>query len=346
VVRDNYGDERPCTLDADELDVLAKGARLLGELLPLLSRSALSHAHLVTVFPEVGAWASRLSSSEFRISGTVFLSRRLLSNPWRVAEHLFHEALHQQIYDFRAGHSVLIPNFVREDAPTVHSLWNRPDSARGNYWDIHRALAALHVYVHLALLASAAEQGASQLVDEYGPVTLTGRRTSLARAHYLAEQIRELGWQELGPAGRQFLDWFSSVLELLDSSPPAPGAYVHLLLDRYWREARDIRSLPGDAGRRAELPGLLSKLTDEEVGRTRRVLDAMGEDVARFNEDVAAYSGQDPLTRFASVRTLIANTILNAAPRSFILSESKAPDEMVKQMVEQSSAILQPLFAN
>lgn len=81
IVRENNYEEELCTPEADELVVLAKGAQLLNELLPLTSSSSLSHTHLIAVFPRVGLWATRMSSSEFRVSGTIFLSRRLLSNP-------------------------------------------------------------------------------------------------------------------------------------------------------------------------------------------------------------------------------------------------------------------------
>jgi hypothetical protein len=269
----------------------------------------------------------------------------LLSNPWLVAEHVFHESLHQQLYDFRQGHSLLVPNFVREGAPLIHSLWNRPDSARGNYWDVHRALAAFHVYFHLALLCTIAERRASELEAEYGPVRLVGRRTALVRAHYLNEQIRALCWQELGEAGKRFMDWFSSILELLDPSPPAQGSYVHLLLDRYWREAREIESLSNNAEQPSDLPNQLMTLIEDEVKSARCTLTELNEELDQFNEALASFSNEKPATQFMSVRTLIAKTILDASPPSYRLSESKRPDEMVRQMVENSSEVLQPLLA-
>src|SRR5215217_353355 len=343
ILQIDYGEERPCTPDADEVAMLQRGARLLSLLLPQSCRSALSHAHLAAVFPEIGAWRTRLSSSEFRISGTVFLSRRLLTNPWRAAEHLYHEALHQQYYDIRAGHLLLQSGFARQGAPLIHSLWNRPDATRNSYWDIHRAVAAFHVYVHLALLCTAAEQNVP-VQNEFGPVQMVGRRTALVRAHYLGEQIRKVAWEELGPAGKRFVDWFESVLELLDPSPPAPGADVHLLLDRYWGEARAVRSLPTE-----QLPQARDRLTTlalagDEVQRTRRILAAMSENTSSFDEAMAGLSKRDPIEYFVSVRWLIANTILTASPENFRLSESGIPDGLVRQMVEDSSEVLRPLL--
>jgi hypothetical protein len=168
VVEENY-QGLPCSLTAEEVSNVRRGVDLLTALLPLSSESALSHTHLLAVFAPTGSWSSRSSSSEYRISGTIFLSRRLLSSPWWVAEYLFHETLHQQLYDFRQGHSLLEPDFERDGAPTILSPWNVPGiSNRDNYWDVHRSLAAFHVYVHLALLAIAAEQRAQELEPIYG----------------------------------------------------------------------------------------------------------------------------------------------------------------------------------
>jgi hypothetical protein len=338
---DYGGGERPCTPDANEIAMLEKAARLLSLLLPESSRSALSHAHLVAVFSQAGAWRTRLSSSEFRISGTIFLSRRLLTNPWTAAEHLYHEALHQQFYDFRAGHLLLQSAFAREDAPLIHSPWNRPVASRNSYWDVHRALAAFHVYAHLALLCTAAEQDLS-VQNEFGPMQMVGRRTALVRAHYLGEQIRKVASEELGPAGQRFVDWFGLVLELLDSSPPAAGADAHLLLDRYWRESTEIRLLPVE--HYPEARDRLTILAEDEVRRTRQVLAAMSENTSSFDEAIAGLSKDDPGEYFASVRSLIATTILTASPENFRLSESGIPEGLVRQMVEDSSEVLRPLL--
>jgi hypothetical protein len=341
IVEQNYGDMRPCTPNADELHMLGRGVELLARLLPRSSCSALGHTHLTFVFAPHGSWATTMSSSEFKISGTIFLNRNLLSNPWIVAEHLYHESLHQQIYDIRAGHLLLNPDFARPGAPLIHSPWNRPDSSLRNYWDVHRALAAFHVYVHLSLLASLAEQRAAEL-EEYGPVMMMGRRTSLVRAHYLAEQLRACCWDELGPAGKQLVEWFTSILEPLDAAPPARGAYVHLLLDRYWREATGVAAEDGEGP--PALASRLAVLLEEEVARTRSVLRLMNVPTEAFDRALRSCSGQDAATRFLSVRTLIAETILTICPESFRLSESMEPDEVVKHMVEDSSEVLNRLL--
>jgi hypothetical protein len=201
------------------------------------------------------------------------------------------------------------------------------------------------VYVLLALLCAAAEQRASELEKKYGPIMMVGRRTALARAHYLNEQIRALCWNELGEAGRRFMDWFTSVLEILDPSPPAQGAYIHLLLDRYWREAKEIESLLHNDEQHPDLPDQLLTMIDDEVKIARFALAELNEDLNQFNNVLSSFSKEKSVTKFLSVRTLIAQTILNASPSSYVLAESRVPDEMVRQMVENSSKMLQTLLS-
>ena len=341
LLQDEFGGVRPCSPDEGEMATLIKGVRLLKQLLPRSSGSALSHTHIVAIFPSAGLWRTRMSSSDFRLSGTVFLGRRVVGNPWLVAEHLYHEALHQQFYDFRAGHLLLKPDFVRKDAPLIHSPWSRPDVTRNSYWDVHRALAAFHVYVHLALLCVAVEQNAA-LTDEFGPVVMVGPRTAVARAHYLSEQIRKVAWDELGPAGQKFLEWFEAILDILNPSPPAPGADVHLLLDRYWHEATHLRTLAGDRYESAK--GLMLALAEDEAQSARDVLAAIDHDMSAFDQAMVELSRQEPNERFISARWLIARTILEATPDDYRLSKSGIADGLVRQMVERSSKALQPVL--
>ncbi|MDD5581033.1 MAG: hypothetical protein PHY16_17400 [Methylobacter sp.] len=192
-----------------------------------------------------------------------------------------------------------------------------------------RALAAFHVYVHLALLAIVAEQRAPSLEDSYGPIRMVGSRTALARAHYLGEQLRALCWQELGQAGKQFVDWFSSILEVLDPTPPVPGSRIHLLFDHYWRAAREVGNFPSTA-ERPDIRDLLRTLTRDEVESARTVLTTMNEDHRQFDDSLASYASDDPVTQFVSARLLIAETILNLSPHKYKLSESNMADDTVK----------------
>ncbi len=363
VIQENYGESSLCTPNADELAMLVKGTQLLGELLPLLSPSALSHAHLIAIFPVVGNWKGMASSSQFRVGGTIFLNRELLQNPGTVAEHLFHEALHQKLYDFSYGHSLLEPGWVRKHAPRVCSLWNIPGLNQSNYWDVHRSVAAFHVYVHLSLLCTLAEQRVSELERVYGSgsLTMTGSCKTMERAHYLGEQIKELCWQELGLAGKGFIDWLISVLDALDPTPPPKGSYLHLVLDRYQREARKVElllsetnsdSFKREAAVFSDLPQRLMWLSKDELESTREVLSTMNAetDLNRFNTALAQFPDEELGTKFPQVRRLISKTLLDLSPDGYTLkrssSEPRNPDEIVKQMVERSSRRLDTSFAS
>jgi hypothetical protein len=336
----------PCRPNTEEIAMLTRGVRLLEELLPHSSRSALSHAYTIAIFPRDGALKKIASSSDFRLGGTVFLSRKFLSNPWWVAEHLFHEALHQQLYDFRHGHSLLVPAFDKEES-RIHSLWNLPG---GNYWDIPRALAAFHVYVYLALFGALAEHRAPALEHSYGalngPISVTGSRKSLQRARYLAEEIRAVCWQKLGPAGKRFVDFFSAVLDFLDLSPAPPGSFIHLLLDRYQKEAMIVDSLLKKANRRFELSQQIIMLAEDEVATTQNVLATVNAELHlnRFNSSIARLTKEELGTKFAWTRSFIAKSILGASCDGFRMSKDHVADETVKAMIERSSERLKILL--
>ncbi|CAD6556838.1 tRNA 5-hydroxyuridine methyltransferase [Paraburkholderia kirstenboschensis] len=353
ILEQEYG-ESLCSLSGDELAMLRKGEHLLQELLPTLTPSALGHAHLIGCFDDVGFWKGKVSSSQIRMGGTIFLNRQILRNPWCVAEHLLHEALHQKLYDFRHGHSLLDPDFSGEDAPKVCSLWNAEELNKANHWDTHRTFAAFHVYVHLSLLASQAERRAEALEPTYGPFKgLIDSRKALERARYLGEQLSESCSRELGIAGKRMLDWLMSVLGFLDPAPPPKGAYIHLVLDRYQREANRVESvfLESEVAR-ASLARRLVSAVSAEVDDARRVIAALtteGE-LERFNRAVAEYSGDGLALQFPAVRRLIAKTILDLSPTGYSLA-SRAnngtdPDDLVKQLVEAGSYRLYLIQAN
>jgi len=336
---------RLCAPDDDERAVFKQGLRLLRELLPEISNSALRHVHAVAVFAAEGPMAGSASSSDINLSGTIFLNRNKLRNPWVVAEHVFHEALHQQLYDFHQGHTMLLPNPV--STHTVCSLWNLPTSIGDNHWGTWRTINAFHVYVHLTLLATVAEQRAVELEQIYGPVASIGRRTANARAHYLGDQLRAVCWDELTKAGKRWVERFGAVLEVIDLSPPPPGADLHLLLDRYWTEAHMVVSLSDRVGSRPGAVQQLVDLVDEEVSCIRLALQDLEcqHEVDEFDSAVAVLAGLDPIQRCCKVRTLIVDTILAVSPNGgYTLSEAQIPDRMIKDRIDQSSEVLRTLL--
>src|ERR1041385_6731304 len=182
--------------------MLSSATRLLTQLLPKLTRSVLNHVHLLVVlqaadrkrWEDARCFLPFYSFSTSMIPGTVFLSKGILKNPWQAAESLLHEALHQKNNDLEQTHSMLRPDYTSEYSPRIPAPWNRSHSDESNYWPVCRAVAAFHVYVHLALFFKAVEHRAGELEKRYGPLgqldpVFAGRR-ALDRAHYLGNKIK------------------------------------------------------------------------------------------------------------------------------------------------------------
>ena len=81
LIQQNYN-ALPVTGSAAEVAALRTGARLLNELVPQLGPATLQHTHLLALIPSSGDWAHSASSSQFKVSGVIFLNHRLLENPW------------------------------------------------------------------------------------------------------------------------------------------------------------------------------------------------------------------------------------------------------------------------
>ena len=197
----------PTTPDTSGVETLQTGARLLEELLPSLAPSALHHAHVIACAPTAGVFTSSDSSSRPDLGGMFFLRQTLLSNPWRVAEHLLHESIHLKLYDFVVG-DILTPSEGRFVERPVIVPWRPSRLCGDNRWHAGRVLAAFHVYVHLALLSTVAERRAPELEASYGPASgMVESDRARARARYLGHQLRAHAscWDRLGPAGQELV---------------------------------------------------------------------------------------------------------------------------------------------
>ncbi|MGO9454267.1 MAG: O-methyltransferase [Candidatus Binataceae bacterium] len=349
LIQQNFGDSL-CAPSADEVTGLAAGAQLLHNLVPSLASSALSHVHLIGCFPDFGFWKEKQSSSQFKTGGTIFLSQRSLRNPWWVAEHLLHEALHQKLYDFRQGHSLLEPRYLQRSFPSkdtakVWSPWNAEKLSRANYWDTHRTLAAFHVYVHVALVSLIADQRASDLEEVYrGRRGMIDSRKALDRARYLGEQLKTFCWDELGFAGKALVDWLTVILNLLDPSPAPAGAYFHFLLELYDKESTKVESLlNATQSRGSTVRHKLSFLAKEEIEAIRQLLTTIhaNQTLEEFNDVVSKYANAALGANFSHVRRLIASTLRGMSPNGFGLptgpSGSVDSNDLVRQMVRSAS---------
>jgi hypothetical protein len=349
VIKRNYGGQL-CTPSPAEVAMLQQGAQLLTELLPLSSHSALSHTHIVGIFHSAGDWGGVASSSQFYVGGTIFLSSNLLRNPWSVAEYLFHESLHQKLYDFRHAHTLLAqdsavdPDSSEYSSARLLSPWNSPKLDSSNLWDTHRAMAAFHVYVHLALLRTVAEQRESALEETYGPLqdAMTPTRAAFERAHYLGQGIQNSAcWAELGRAGQLLVEWLTSILDALDPSPPPRDANVYLYVDRYLREAKSTEGQETTP----ELSRQLAQLTEDEITSTCGLLDDMdGKAAAHLRASIGGLATQAPDKRFAGVRRVIVDTLRRSSASDYTFQRRSNPqhdpDEMFRAMVERSSSLL------
>jgi predicted O-methyltransferase YrrM len=332
--------------EAEQAQVM-RGIRLLEELLPDLAPSALSHAHTLALVPSVGRWTNVASCSQFDLGGTIFLGRSSLA-PWWVAEHLLHEALHQKLYDFRHGHTLLAADVAHETSLSVCALWNPPRLHNANRWNVHRVFAAFHVYAHLTLFAMVAEQREDELAGEYGSMSDTvDSLRSFERAWYLGERLKQDCWELLGTAGRQMVEWLLAALEFMNPSPPPPGAHIHLHLDRYVRESRETeRALGGGRSDSAALAERLGPLARAEVDVARALLATIGADAPLdLVESAAGTDPDDDLgARFPQLRLVIAEALADAAHDRYRLTESGEHDEGVRALVEDGSTRLHPLL--
>lgn len=326
-----------------EVSALQRGAQLLEELLPRSAPSVMGHTQVVAVIPASGVWEKMQSSSQYLLGGNIFLSELIFDKPWMIAELLYHESIHQKLYDFRHGHAVLKedaaldPDSLAKSEVRVQSPWNYPD----NQWDTHRVLAAFHVYVHVSLLSLRSEGLASDLEPIVGPRTgQTSARSALDRARYLGEKLAEPEcWDELDAGGRKLVEWLTAVLDVLDEDPPPRGAVLHLLLNRYEREAqRVLRREP--LGETSYLANLLAK--DEP----RIVLNLLSElrrdSTSRSLRDALdQLQTDDPRQLFASVRRCIVEALRECGDRyNLPCIESVDAGSVLARMIERSSRLL------
>lgn len=322
-----------------ERSLLRRGLRLLETLLPRLTASALSHVQLVALFPNLGTWRSKASSSPLRVHGSVFLNQELIGNPWWLAEHLLHESLHQKLHDLRHGHSLLAPDYARDDGIKICALWNAPDDDGNHDWDAHRVLAGFHAYVHLTLLCLQAEQQEAVLAPQYGPIGqhMRGSRRAIDRARYLGEQLLTTIWPELGMTGRHMTQWLLGALDALDTQRRPAGATLHLLLDLYQRQSRQLaaflmRQPPPDGE-------TLARQVAYELAMTREALHMLDRELP------PASLAQEQ--HWPQARQRILQALWPLTHDATLMERAAYPQAqaLIAQMVQQSSRQLAPLCA-
>jgi hypothetical protein len=351
---------------------IRRGVQLLEAILPNVARSALSHAPVIAIFPSTGRWSGMASGSQFRVAGTVFLQQDCLDNPWWLAEHLLHEALHHKLYDIRHAHSLLTADSMspkeargEDEEQRIESIWNASGDARNsNLWSASRALAAFHVYAHLALLALVAERLEHNLEGEYGPRSasaagLTDSRTALERAHYLGSALKKFCWEELGLAGRNIICWLTEFLSVLGPRPHEELLITNLTLQRYRRECARIQDLQASTNARQDQRGtdiasqIHTMLTDE-LASAGQILESLGKSQLLYglqNQVRKMPEGSEFVDAF-EVRREIADSLSRAltAPADRPPDASETPQitaarGAVRSMIDDSSRRLRELIS-
>lgn len=302
------------TPTAQERENISKAISILNATLPKVAQSALDHVYLLGVCDVPDGYQSKTvhfnSFTTIKIPGTIFLGRDLIRDPWRTAEAILHESLHEKLYCFQHTHSLFSKEADVNVTAKVCSLWNRPSAQKNNWWPLSRAVFALHVYVHLAVLFEAMQKQCDRLEALFGARDnydlARWKRRAFDRAHYLSQQISSFS-QDLGPAGHALVAWLAVLMNENDAAPPEPGSYVHLLLDLYEREtpqlAAKYRRTPSMS---AETECELQRRIHAEQGLACRILAAVSaSSVPAIHEDA---SGSAPST-FQTTRKTIVNLL-------------------------------------
>jgi hypothetical protein len=357
---------------------LQRGIALLEEVVPVTTRSALSHVQIIALFPAMGSWRTKSSCSTYRLSGAVFLRKESLHDPWWVAEHLLHEALHQKLYDIRETHSLIARESDFEpagDEPDQHKSvsiaeppWNRRDSTRSSQWPISRVMAAFHVYAHLAMLGVYADRRLAELESKFGTrdeesPRLVGSRSSFDRAWFLLDAVRESCRDELGPAGEGLVSWTEQFLNLLAPEPSRPRMQLRLAFERYEREGRAAQSildkLPTTDSlqptrEQAAIVSDFSEPLANECSEASRIVLSVGgmeEESNRLGATRADLSAPPTTAAFLGVRSAIAGALskaLSLATSDVVMGDDNHANwiavEATQRMIDASTERLEPVL--
>jgi hypothetical protein len=138
-------------LPAYELAQLETGYALLKETLPGLV-SNLKHVQIIVIVRDASGPGEEnvfLSASQDSVGATIFLSEKALADPYLVAESLLHEATHHKLFDAWSSLPILKEAAYSQEGDKIPIPWATKHQWNSDVWEFSRALAALHVYIHL-----------------------------------------------------------------------------------------------------------------------------------------------------------------------------------------------------
>ncbi|MEU9203738.1 HEXXH motif-containing putative peptide modification protein [Streptomyces sp. NPDC048332] len=203
--------------DEIEQEAVEKAAELLCATVPEITRETFPFIDGIAFF-DGGLFASGTLLSQ---PGIIFLERRVIDDPDRVAEALLHEALHLKLNALTLTRPVHRAGVADDSALLLPVPWHRDASGTPHRWLANRALAAAHVYVHLTALY--------ERHDPPGRSRATGLEVCRERAAYLLTELLGDASRDLGPAGMRMARWLSGVLEAAPrdheggAAVPGPG---------------------------------------------------------------------------------------------------------------------------
>jgi hypothetical protein len=195
----------------DQAQVLAEGQRLAMQVAPGLARSAMSHLRVVVVGDVTGGGPSLNALTVPGMPGVVLLSPWALTDRAAVAESLVHESMHLKFLDIEYARPLFPVGFRPFDSPRITPAWHENDPKFGG-WPLDRLLTSMHVYLSLAVLHSVAADGRTE--GWFDPDDCAARaERSRARATWLFKAAQD-HLEQLAPAGREFVHWIGSMLEV------------------------------------------------------------------------------------------------------------------------------------
>jgi hypothetical protein len=151
----------------------------------------------------------------------VLIDESILADRMFAADSVLHEALHQKLCDLSLIRRVLFS--PADGEPKVVKIPWGAEVPR--CWELSRALAAYHVYVHLAALYAAASSVAPSVIERKTAVERLYR--SVWRAAHLDAEVRAHASAALGADGWALCEWLTAAIQMIAeiaAVPPSPYA--------------------------------------------------------------------------------------------------------------------------
>ncbi|MFE7612317.1 aKG-HExxH-type peptide beta-hydroxylase [Streptomyces celluloflavus] len=200
---------------AEQATVARDAVDLMRETAPELCAGLFRHARYLVAVDGPDAFDS---ASTRDIPGAVFVALRCMRTPERLAEAMVHEFVHLRLYDLQMTRSIFVADYDTRTAPTVAPEWHRHSSV--SRWPVDRALAAAHVYVHLAAWFEARARACPN------PELDRSVQTADFRASSLLDKVDQFAHMCLGPAGIVFLNWLTQIHQRRTAPRTAADASV------------------------------------------------------------------------------------------------------------------------